>query len=181
MRRLLLPAIILISTFALSQSNPPDSQDMRALLEEVRQLRRDLQATAVAGQRVQIALYRLQAQDAMVARATRTLEESRSKQSELATDRKQVLEQMEQIEEIRTRTQDSGEKQALEQAVPALKRRLEQLASDDQQWQAKVNEAEVHLKFEESKLNNLQDALDRLDQALESSVGRAAKIAPPGK
>ncbi len=80
MRRLLLvTAILAVSTVALSQSNQSDSQTLRSLLEEVRLLRQDLHTTTVAAQRVQIALYRLQLQDAAVARAARLVEEAHSK------------------------------------------------------------------------------------------------------
>jgi len=58
MRRLiLLLGIVATSTSIFGQDTPTDSQNLRALLEEVRQLRRDLQTATVATQRVQIALY----------------------------------------------------------------------------------------------------------------------------
>lgn len=85
MRRLLLvTAILAVSTVALPQSNQPDSQTLRALLEEVRLLRQDLKSTTVATQRVQIALYQLQLQDAAVGRAASRVEAAHSKLTELA-------------------------------------------------------------------------------------------------
>jgi hypothetical protein len=58
------------------------------LLEEVRQLRRDVQTTTVAAQRVQIALYRLALQDAAISRATKLVEEAHAKLADLAWERK---------------------------------------------------------------------------------------------
>jgi hypothetical protein len=58
---------LLSSTFG--QTTPSESQTLQALLLEVRQLRQDLQTTTVAAQRAQILLYRLQGQEAAVARA----------------------------------------------------------------------------------------------------------------
>ncbi len=43
---------------------------LQSLLTEVHQLRQDIEAMTVASQRVQIALYALQMQDAVVARST---------------------------------------------------------------------------------------------------------------
>ena len=91
MRRLfVLFGIVLISTLALCQNSPTDSQNLRTLLEEVRRLRRDLQTTTVAAPRVQIALYRLQLQDAAIARASKLVEGAHVKLSELAAERKRV-------------------------------------------------------------------------------------------
>ena len=85
MRRLLLTiATLAVSTVAFSQSNQSDSQTLRALLEEVRLLRQDLHTTTVTAQRLQIALYRLQLQDAAVARASSVVEKAHAKVTELA-------------------------------------------------------------------------------------------------
>jgi hypothetical protein len=60
---------LLSSTLCFGQTTPSESQTLQALLLEVRQLRQDLQTTTVAAQRAQILLYRLQGQEAAVARA----------------------------------------------------------------------------------------------------------------
>jgi hypothetical protein len=59
---------LLSSTLCFGQTTPSESQTLQALLLEVRQLRQDLQTTTVAAQRAQILLYRLQGQEAAVAR-----------------------------------------------------------------------------------------------------------------
>src|SRR5437762_8115600 len=114
MRKLIVPAIVLFSVVASAQSTPTDSQNLRALLEEVRQLRRDLQTTTVASQRVQIALYRLQLQDVAVARATKLVDDARSRLNALATEHKRVVTDIEQVEDQRSRTQDSRERRVIE-------------------------------------------------------------------
>jgi hypothetical protein len=67
-----LPLVFLVvSTPALGQTNSKDSKDsqtLQALLMEVRQLRQDLEATALVTHKLQILLYRLQIQNATVAR-----------------------------------------------------------------------------------------------------------------
>ena len=62
--------LLFFSTACFGQTTPGDSQTLQALLLEVRQLRQDLQTTTIAAQRAQILIYRLQGQEAAVARAS---------------------------------------------------------------------------------------------------------------
>jgi len=181
MRRFcLLLCTALISTVAVAQSNVTDSQNLRALLDEVRQLRRDLQTTTVAAQRVQIVLYRLQLQDAAVTRAAKVVEDARVKVAALADDHAHVAASLEQGEEQRTRTQDAHERKVIEDEVlPQFKRRLEQVANDEQQWQGKLNEADTQLKLEQAKSDALRALLDQLDQALQNVGRKSESVSPP--
>ena len=182
MRRLLLvTAILAVSTVALSQSNQSDSQTLRSLLEEVRLLRQDLHTTTVAAQRVQIALYRLQLQDAAVARAARLVEEAHSKLTELAAQHKDRVTAVELSERQRDQTQDLQQRRQIEEeALPHLKKSVERIAYDEQQ-QARTNEAEGQLRAEQVKLDALHSLLDQLDQALENVGHRTASTTPSGR
>jgi hypothetical protein len=72
MKRLsFVPLALLLASPAFAQSNPTDSETLKALLAEVRLLRHDLQTTTVAAQRSQILVYRAQAQESVVARSFR--------------------------------------------------------------------------------------------------------------
>jgi len=184
MRRLLLvTAILAVSTVALSQSNQSDSQTLRSLLEEVRLLRQDLHTTTVAAQRVQIALYRLQLQDAAVARAARLVEEAHSKLTELAAQHKDRVTAVELSERQRDQTQDLQQRRQIEEeALPHLKKSVERIAYDEQQQQqARTNEAEGQLRAEQVKLDALHSLLDQLDQALENVGHRTASTTPSGR
>src|SRR5260370_13282744 len=70
--------LLLISSPGLGQSNSSDSQGMQALVAEVRQLRKDLQTTNGYALKTQALLYRLQVQEATVARAEQRLNDLRS-------------------------------------------------------------------------------------------------------
>ena len=183
MRRLLLvAAIFVVSTLAVAQSNQPDSQTLRALLEEVRLLRQDLHTTTVAAQRVQIALYRVQLQDAAVARAARLVEEAHTKLTEMAREHKHWVTEIEQSERQREQTQDFQQKRQIEEeALPRAKSSLERIAYDEAQQQARTNEADGQLKDEQVKLDALHSLLDQLDQALENVGHRTASAPPPGR
>ncbi len=175
MRRfIILLGLIAISSSALCQNSAIDSYNLRALLEEVRQLRHDLQTTTVAAQRIQIALYRLQLQDSAVARAGRLVEDAHSKLAALATERRGIAAQLEQTQAQRNRTQDAQERKALEdEAIPQLKQHLEYLAAEEEQWQAKADEAEGKLNVEQRKLDDLHAVLDQLEHALQNLERKA--------
>src|SRR5260370_12717415 len=82
--------LLLFSTACFGQTTPGDSQTLQALLSEVRQLRQDLQTTTIAAQRAQILIYRLQGQEAAVARASQRLDEARETLARIQDERKPV-------------------------------------------------------------------------------------------
>src|SRR5216684_6457268 len=84
---LLILGLLLIAAPVLGQSASTDSQTLQALLAEVRQLRHDLQTTTLAAQRAQILLYRLQGQEAIVARASQRLDDARARLAEVQSNR----------------------------------------------------------------------------------------------
>ena len=169
-------ATVLMSSVLFAQNTPTDSQTLRALLDEVRQLRHDLQSTTVAAQRVQIALYRLQLQDAALARATKVLDDTQARLASVIDERKHFSSELEHGEEVRDHTQDPLERKAVEQALPQLKRHLEQLAADQQQWQNKISDAQNQVQIEQGKVNALRDVIDQLDQTLQN-IGRKSENA----
>ena len=63
-------ALVLFAVSSGLCQTPEKPDVLQSLLTEVHQLRQDIEAMTVASQRVQIALYALQMQDAVVARAT---------------------------------------------------------------------------------------------------------------
>jgi DNA repair exonuclease SbcCD ATPase subunit len=178
MRFLLLAPVLAVSTLGFPQTQS-DSQTLKALLEEVRLLRQDLHTTTVAAQRVQIALYRLQLQDAAVARAATLVEETRLKLTGLQDAHRHFVTEIEQSEHQRDQTQDFQERRQIEEdRIPRAKTTLQQISHDEEQQRAKLNEAEGQLKSAQIKLDGLHSLLDQLDQALEN-VGHARASASP--
>lgn len=170
---------ICCSLSAMCQSNSgADSQTLKAMLEEIRLLRQDLQTTTVASQRVQIALYRLQLQDAAVSRASKLAEEARSKLASLASERNQVSTDMVRVNQQKDLTQDSHERKVIEDEVlPQLKQHLDRIGHDEEQWQTKSADAEAQLRTEQTKLDTSHNVLDELDRALQN-VGRSSTLSP---
>ena len=127
-----------------------------------------MQSTTVAAQRVQIALFRLQAQNAAVTRATTRLDDVRSNLAGQMSEHMRLSSQFKQVEEQQRNSQDLKERKEAEAVVPRIKAELERVTADVQRYQAREAEAETQLRAEQAKLGELQNLIDRLDKLLES-------------
>jgi chromosome segregation ATPase len=166
---LLVLGLLLSSTGSFGQTTPGDSQTLQALLSEVRQLRQDLQTTTIAAQRAQILIYRLQGQEAAVARASQRLDETREKLGKIQDERKHVAADVKQHEDfIRNTENPPTERKEVEGTLSLLKTRLESLENEEQQRQAREIEAEQQVQADEVRLSDLREQLERLDKALEN-------------
>jgi chromosome segregation ATPase len=159
---------LIITTTAAAQTPSPDSQALQALVTEIRQLRQDMQATTIATQRVQIVLYRLQTQTALVTRASSRLDELRSALGALQSDMKSSSARVLQMENAIKSVQDNRERKQMEDALAEMKSAVERRAADEQRLQSREIDAETQLRAEQAKLADLQDQLDRLDKLLDS-------------
>jgi chromosome segregation ATPase len=178
MHRLLFILSLLIAAPAFGQTSSIDSQTLQALLEEVRQLRHDLQTTTVAAQRVQIALYRLQRQEAAVTRATQALSDARSKLASVLSNKGKIAAHIQEVEEIEKRSQNPDERSHIDEVeLPQLKSQLETLGNEEQQAQTRKSDAEEQLRTEQSKLDAVHNLLNRLDNSLEE-IGRQPVRSP---
>lgn len=177
MRRLILMlGLLLCGGPVFAQSTSTDSQTLQALLAEVRQLRMELRNTTAAAQRVQILLYRLEAQETTVAHASQRLEETRLKLTQIQDEHKHLAPEIKRQEDIVSRGQISlAERNHIEDvALPQFKARLEALETEEQQRQANVSDAENQLRIDQAKLTDLQDQLEQLQRTLESLGGQAS-------
>src|SRR5215475_3861790 len=93
-----LSMLVFESTIAMAQTAAPDSSAMQNMLLEVHQLRQDLQIIAATIQRVQIVMYRLQAESAAVDRVTQRLDSARNECNAMQSQRKMRISQIEQTE-----------------------------------------------------------------------------------
>ena len=173
----LMLAFLLFSTPSFGQTAPNDSQTLQALLSEVRQLRQDLQTTVIAAQRTQILLYRLQGQEAAVARASQRLEEAREMLAGAQSQRKNLATEIKQHEAFISNTENPlTQRKEFENRLSEDRARLELFESQEQQEQTRELEAEQQLRTEESRLSDLRDQLDQLDKTLENAGRRLGGI-----
>jgi len=147
-----------------------DSQGMKALVVEVRQLRKDLQATNGYAVKAQILLYRLQVQEATVARVAQHLNDLRSKLDETQRHRRDVAATLKHFEELTDNSEISpASRKEFQQEISGRKSQLENLAVEEQQRQSAEIEAAEQLRAEQAKLSGLEDRVDRLEKDLGSN------------
>ena len=170
MKRLpFLPLALSLASTAFAQTNPADSDTLKALLTEVRQLRHDLQTTTIGAQRAQILVYRAQAQESVVRHMQERVDDTRSTLAQVQSEQRNRASTIKQIEEKRSKSETTTtEQKELEGVLSQLKARLDADANKEQEAQAKLIESEEQLRLEQAKLGGLQDQLDRLEKRLES-------------
>ena len=173
---LLALAFLFSSPANFGQTASTDSQTLQALLAEVRQLRMDLQTISVASQRVQIILYRLQLQEAAVARAQGRLDGTHTKLSEAQAGVRHFTSENERVQSALNDSKNPADRNEFEAMLTRLKGELESQKSLEQEWATKDAEATQELRSEEAKLSALQDQFDQLDKILEQSSRPPASI-----
>jgi chromosome segregation ATPase len=168
MRRILIcfAGLLLGTTGAVAQTTPSDSQMTQAMLSEIRQLRQDLHATAAMIQRVQIVVYRIQAQEGLLDRAKQRLELARNICEGNEMQRKNFTTQIERAEAAKRSAQNASERQVAEERLANLKSSAEMFASEVGDCRGNQLDAEIKVRAEEAKMSDLQDHLDKLDRIL---------------
>lgn len=165
----LTPILLVILTFpAFGQATATDSQTLRAILGELRQLRHELQTTSAMAARAQIALYRLQRQYEAVEHAQQRVSDARLRGAQLETERNRKTTEIQQARAAANHNEAPNAQQNFEEMVlPQLKSEVELLQKQEQQARAEQAEAEQQLRDEQAKLDSLNDLLDRYNNALE--------------
>jgi chromosome segregation ATPase len=164
MRRALI--LLALSLPALAQTSSPDTALTQALLTEIRQLRQDLQTTAATIQRVQIVMYRLQAQSGLLSRATQRLDDARTRCTVAQNQQRNFTTQIQQMEERLRANIDPAERKQVEEQLRRSKSSLEMFGNEEQQCRAREAEADSQFRVERAKLSDLEDQLDKLDKVL---------------
>jgi chromosome segregation ATPase len=165
---------LLFSSPARGQATPTESPTLQAVLAEIRQLRQDLQTSAIAARRAQILIYRLHVQEAAVARASQRLDEAKSSIEQFRGRRKYQELEIKRCEDMRDRTENAAQRQQLVDAITELKAQMEAFAPEEQEVQMRETELEQQSRIEQAKLGQLEDELDRLDQAVMNTALHAA-------
>jgi hypothetical protein len=159
-----------LSSPVLAQNQSADAPLTQALLTEIRQLRQDLQTTAATIQRVQIVMYRLQAQSTLVSRATQRLDDARNRCTAAQNQQRNLAIQMQQMEEHLRGNIDPNDRKQTEDQLRRFKSSIEMFANDEQQCRAREAEADSQFRSERVKLSELEDQLDKLDKVLAGAV-----------
>jgi chromosome segregation ATPase len=164
MLRVLLLLSISIPVFA--QNTSTDAQLTQALLTEIRQLRQDLQTTAATIQRIQIVMFRLQTQSAIMSRATQRLDEARNRCTNAQNQIKMMAGEIQRQQDRLRTTQNPAEQKQAEDTLSRFKSQVEMFTNDEQQCHAREADADTQYRSERAKMSELEDQLDKLDKVL---------------
>lgn len=167
----LIPALLLMSAPVLGQPAPADAGTMQSILDELRQLRVDLKVTITQAQRAQVLLYRLQAQEAAVARSSQRLDDARTKYMGALSQRKSADADIKRQEAFVANTDNPADERKMLQAtiIPQLKSKMESFGVEEQQTEVTLADAQGQLLRDQGKLTELQAQLDELQKDLERS------------
>ena len=154
------------------QSAPAETEALRSLLSEVRQLRQAMQTAMITAQRIQITVYRLQVQVLAVSQATQRLDAARSKVAEAELWRQRLTRQVEDMEKLQSQTEDQRERANRELDFHRLKKELEFRTGEEQQLRTVESEALSQVQSAQAKLSELEDSLERLDKTFANQSER---------
>jgi chromosome segregation ATPase len=165
--RIAVAVMFFVASNGLCQAPAKEPETTQALLAEVHQLRLAIESMTGASERVQIALYSLQMQDAAVARAAQRIDEVRNKCTVKEADRAHIASDVERFERtVASRGPNDLEAKAVAEGLPERKRLAEELSAELQSCRATEAEMSGQFRVEQAKLAELQDRITRLDAAL---------------
>jgi len=169
---MLLATLGIYAAPAAAQAVSQDLQIAQTLVTELRELRQELRNTAASIQRVQIVMYRLQAQAALVDKAAQRLEQARSECKGAEIQKKFTATQIEKAETRKRNSQNASEQRTEEELISGLQSSIEEMTEQTQRCQADQVDAENQFRTEQSKTNELEGQLEKLDQILAGFAGR---------
>lgn len=175
MRTVAFAVMLLVASNGFCQTPLKEPDTLQSLLVEVHQLRIDIEAMTVASQRVQIALYELQMQDAAVTRARQRVDNEHNRCLGLEGNRQHTAAEIQRLESsLSSGALQESEAKVIQPRVKEMKSALDTQAAEVQACQTAEAEASGQLQKDQVKLVETQERIDRLDKTLEN-VGGAVK------
>ncbi len=172
--------LLLGSAFGQAPSQPQPSQDtqlLRALLEEVRQLRTAVQKTSLQQHRSQILLEQISRQKTLVENLQQELEQLRV-QIRATADLNRFDEDLKEFETAYNETADPTARAQMQQAYGALKRSVERQKKQAQEELHRNQEQELRLN---QQLVLEQAKLAELEQQVNVLMNDLVQVAEAGK
>jgi chromosome segregation ATPase len=162
-----------VTAATFGQATSSDSQTLKALLTEVRELRQVLQSSLTRIQSAQILLSRLQIQEVAVTRASQHLDDARSKLAEVQVAMRREAAEIKHFENEAPNGENAAQ---VEEALKRAKSDLEASTNLEQQRQATESEAEEQLRTEQDKLNGLETQLDELVRNMDNPSEQSGRL-----
>ena len=152
-----------------------DSQTIKALLDEVRQLRLVLQRNSLATYRAQVTLERLKFQQARVDQLFKEQADLQNRIKEVERNLPTLSNQAGELEKLLAVAATPTERNEREMMIRAIKGELENEKQRLQDWREREPQIAARLQTEQAKLAELNDNLDKLERELESAAADKGK------
>jgi chromosome segregation ATPase len=150
-------------------SREDEKQVLKALLDEIRQLRMALQRSNTLNHRLQITVERLRLQQGRVDSVARSLENARSRITDLRSARPQMEEQIKYAEEALTPALEQNRRNEIEREVKEMKARLASWSREEEQLREREAALTSELQGEQNKLNELNSQLENMVRTLDET------------
>ena len=165
--------LLCFSSSAPCQIADPQTKTMEAVLSEIRQLRQDLRAAAIATRKAQIVIYRLHVQQGVLERTMERRDNVKDQLAQLQNQKKYQADQIAQLEEMSDKAATEQMRQQYAGSAERLRSELGLWAAREQELQTELIELETELRTERGKWEYLEAELDRLENSLESTTLQA--------
>jgi chromosome segregation ATPase len=169
----LLTGFLFLCPIAFCQQPQSDTQTMQALLQEIRQLRHDIQVAATAARRAQILIFRIHEQQVAVDTASSTLENTKNAVMQMQWQTENTKSQIQAAQERRDRSENEEEKRRCDEAIKQWQTTLAEAEPTEQELKSKEIEQEADCKAARAKLDQLECELDQLDRDLQETAVQA--------
>lgn len=179
-RSVLIAAVALMTLGCFSEASVSNAQDrkpveppheerqvLRALLDEMRQLRLALQRANAVNHRLQITVERLRLQQGRVDSIARSLENVRSRMTDLKSSRPQMEEQMKYVEEVLARATEQNRRELVELELKEMKARMASWSREEEQLREREAALTSELQIEQNKLSELNGQLENVIRQLD--------------
>lgn len=142
-----------------------ERQILKDLLEEVRQLRRELQRTNAASQRLLITLERIRLQQTRVDALARSLQTVRSQLDEMRETRTRIEGELKDSEDRRSSVPEN-DAATLESQIKEMKYRLTALTRQEEQARTRESDLNTDLQTAQTNISDLNKDLDTMMRQL---------------
>ena len=156
----------------------PEAQLLRALLEEVRQLRQTMQRATFNQYRTQTLTGQLARQQARVESLTEEIEQLKAAQQQ-AYDARRDQEELQELETAYKREPNPTMREQLRQSYQSMQRALtrqqEDQRLDAERHRQRQSQLEINLRGEQTRLAELQEQLDAVAREFDKPAIEAKK------
>ena len=161
-----LALITFFAAYASAQAPDP----IQTLLGEVQQLRLAIERSTLLGARTQIALQRIQIQEARTRQLEQDANGFRTQADSLTANRSQFEARLKDAEEQLPRAADPKQRLAMEEEVRMSKEALASMTMAEQQARAREVGATNQARLEQSKLQDLLARVDEMEKVLDAAI-----------